>query len=63
MKIDPEIEISHALSVVNGNQAELGRQLGVKRAAVNGWKSKNIKFLPPLYAHRFVVLHGTGKAA
>jgi len=63
INIDPKIKILDALSAVNGNQAELGRKLGVKRACVNGWIAKNLIYLPPLHAYRFVVIFKVKKAA
>ncbi|MEJ1463344.1 MAG: hypothetical protein RPU15_08715 [Candidatus Sedimenticola sp. (ex Thyasira tokunagai)] len=56
--IDPKVPIQYALLKVNGNQAELGRQLGVERASVNAWVHSDREYLPELQAHRFVKIFG-----
>ena len=58
-EIDPKIEVTYALQVNNGNQAELGRKLGVGRASVNEWVRTGRQYLPELQAHRFVILFGS----
>lgn len=52
--IDPKIPVHLALEKTAGNQAELGRLLGVQRALVNSWVRTEREYLPPLYAYRFV---------
>lgn len=56
--IDPQIRVVDALAKVGGNQAKLGRVLGITRASVNAWVLEGREFLPPLQAHRFVRLFG-----
>lgn len=51
---DPEIPVSQALSAVGGNQAALGRMLGISRVAVNEWVKTGREYLPPLQAYRFL---------
>lgn len=53
-ELDPNIPVEFALATVNNNQAELGRAIGLQRAAVNEWLRAGRQFLPPLAAHRFV---------
>lgn len=60
---DPKISVEYALSKTNGNQAELGRLLGVTRASVNEWLRTDREFLPELQAHRFLMIFGDDKAA
>lgn len=56
--LDPYIPVEIALEKANGNQAELGRLLGVERASVNGWVRANRMYLPELQGHRYVKLFG-----
>jgi len=58
MKVDPKITLSAALDLMNGNQAELARCLGLSRAMVNSWVMEGREYLPPLHAYRFRELLG-----
>jgi hypothetical protein len=50
----PKIEMKKALLAANGNQAELGRMLGYKRAYINNLVKTDKKYLPESAAWRFV---------
>ena len=56
------IEVNYALSKTAGNQAELGRVLGVSRASVNEWVRTGRKYLPELRAYKFVETFGSPKS-
>lgn len=54
---DPIVKVSDALKKTDGNQSELARQLGVRRA----WMCEIVSektHLPPLLAHRFISIYG-----
>lgn len=53
--LDPKVPVTEAI-LWAGSQAELGRKLGVHRAAVSQWLAADRVFLPPLQAHRYVTL-------
>ena len=59
-ELDYLIPVEVALKKTDGNQAALGRILGVKRAAANSWKSRD--YLPSLAASRFVRKYGASAA-
>jgi len=58
----PKIKVADALKKTSGNQAELGRELGYKRAYINEIISTH-KFLPETAAWRFVRRYGEQSAA
>jgi len=54
MAIDiPDIKISDALDVAGGNQAELARMLGYRRAYINNMVRDGREYLPENAALRF----------
>lgn len=52
--LDPKIRVAEALKVAGGNQAALGRMVGISRASVNAWVTGRREFLPALQAYRFI---------
>ena len=57
-KAYPQIEVNFALAKAAGNQAELGRMLGYKRAYINELVRTKQKYLPESAAWRFVDRYG-----
>ena len=51
--IDPVVTLEEALKATDGNQAELGRLVGVQRAWINAMVKRQQVHLPPLLAWRF----------
>ncbi|MCB0627992.1 MAG: hypothetical protein KDC43_29705 [Saprospiraceae bacterium] len=51
---DPKILVTDALLSVDGNQAALGRMLGISRVSVNEWVTTGRKYLPALQAYRYL---------
>ena len=56
-KLDPKIRVSDAIDRY-GSQSELARALDITRAAVSIWAKKD-EYVPPLIAHRLMILQPT----
>ena len=59
----PKIKLADALAKTNGNQAELGRELGYQRAYINELVRTKQEFLPEVAAWRFVNRFGEAPEA
>lgn len=54
MHKDPQIKVTDALELVNGNQSKLAAMLGVNRAAISEWKKSKRIYVPALQAYRLL---------
>lgn len=55
-RLDPKITFKEAMALYE-NQSALARALELNRQTVSVWR--NMKYIPPLHAHRLRVLHPT----